>query len=147
NLLAKVSGSYSFVSLTRLRSTSSTFYRESVDLSKIPVELMLAIAYKESRFFPGSFRAEAYQDRVEAISMGLCHILIDADTLGLDYPDIGNGRVDMRTFELISYYYLGNDYGEKNVFDEFDLLQLEGNTLVSMIYLSLIYERLAELLQ
>lgn len=147
DLLARVAVSYSSVSLTRLRSTSSTFYKESVDLSKIPVELMLAIAYKESRFFAGSFRAEAYQDKIEAISMGLCHILIDADTLGLDYPDIGNGSVDMRTFELISYYYLGNDYGKKNVFNEFDLLQLEGNTLVSMIYLSLIYERLAELLQ
>ncbi len=146
DLLARVAGSYSSVSLTRLRSTSSTFCKESVDLSKIPVELMLAIAYKESRFFPGSFRAEVHQDRVEAISVGLCHILVDADTLELNYPDVGNGHFDMRTFELISYYYLGNDYGKKNVFNEFDLLQLEGNTLVSMIYLSLIYERLTELL-
>lgn len=79
--------------------------------------------------------------------MGLCHILVDADTLELDHPDIGNDTVDMRTFELISYYYLGNDYGKKNVVDEIDLLKLEGNTLISMIYLSLIYERLVELLQ
>lgn len=147
DLLAKVSCSCSSTLLKRLQSTSSTFYKEFVDLSKIPAELLLAIAYKESRFFPGSFRVEIYQDKIQAISMGLCHILVDADTLELDYYDIGNNIIDMRTFELISYYYLGNDYGKKNIIDEIDLLQLKGNTLISMIYLSLIYEKLNELLQ
>ncbi|HOJ88658.1 MAG TPA: hypothetical protein PLD34_06690 [Pseudothermotoga sp.] len=141
-LLAQVSSSYCSTVIKRVQYTSSEFYRQYVDLSQIPAELLLAIAYKESRLFPASFRAEVYQDKIQAISLGLCHILVDADTLELDYPDIGNQTVDMRTFELVSYYYLGNDYAEKNLFDEMDLIQLRGNTLLSLIQLSLIFERL-----
>ncbi|HEY8543296.1 MAG TPA: hypothetical protein VIL29_12995, partial [Pseudothermotoga sp.] len=144
NLLAKSACSYSST-IRRLQNTSSTFYKEYVDLSKIPAELLLAIAYKESRFFPGSFRAEIYQDEIQAISMGLCHILVDADTL--EIPDIGNQVVDMRTFELIGYYYLGNDYGKKNAFNEIDLLQIKGNLLVCAIQLGLIYQKLSEILK
>ncbi|WP_041083604.1 hypothetical protein [Thermotoga profunda] len=144
NLLAKSACSYSFT-MRRLQNTSSTFYKDYVDLSEIPAELLLAIAYKESRFFPGSFRAEIYQDKIQAISMGLCHILVDADTL--EIPDIGNQVVDMRTFELIGYYYLGNDYGKKNTFNEIDLLQIKGNFLVCAIQLGLIYQRLSEILK
>ncbi len=142
DLIAQITCIYSSKVLERVRETSSTFYIKFVDMSKIPPELLLAIAYKESRFFPGSFRAEIYQDKIQAVSLGLCHILVDADTLDLDFADIGDQKVDMRTFELIGYYYLGNDYAQKNVFDEIDLIQLRGNILVCLIQLSLIYEKL-----
>ncbi|MEJ5228711.1 MAG: hypothetical protein WHT65_01800 [Pseudothermotoga sp.] len=133
-LLAQVSCSYSSTIVERVHATSSNFYRSSVDLSKIPPELLLAIAYKESRLFPASFRAEISQDKIQAISWGLCHILIDADTLDLTYEDIGNQKIDMRTFELINFYYFNNGLSE------IDLIQLKGNLLVSLIQLALIYE-------
>ncbi len=137
-LLTRVAYGYSSTTVERVHETSSTFYRDSVDLSKIPPELLLAIAYKESRLFPASFRAEIYQDNIQAVSWGLCHILIDADTLALSYADIGDQKIDKRTFELINYYYFSG------ALNEIDLIQLKGNLLVSLIQLALIYENLEQ---
>lgn len=132
------------VSFARLYTTSSDSYPENIQLDHIPVELLLAIAYQESRFFPGSYRAEISNGNIYALSFGLTHILIDSDRIDISSTngDIGDGINERYTFEQISYYYLGNSLGDETYFSDKDLLMIRGAFLYSAIYLDMIYQKL-----
>jgi len=132
------------ISLTRLHDTTSDSYPKIVQLNHIPVELLLAIAYQESRFFPGSYRAEILNENIYALSFGLTHILIDSDCIDISLTnnDIGDGINDRYTFEQISYYYLGNSLNDETYFSDKDLLMIRGAFLYSVIYLDMIYQKL-----
>ena len=144
-LLVDVAYTYvhSGISLPRLHSTSSDSYPEIIELSQIPVELLLAIAYQESRFFPGSYRAEIENENIYALSLGLTHILIDSDYLNFasENKDIGDNIKSNYTFGQISYYYLGNSLNSEDVFSDMDLLMIRGAFLYSSIYLDMIYQK------
>ena len=144
--LVKTALSYatSHESFERFHSTSSSLFPEVVYPSHIPAELLLAIAYKESRFFPGSYRTESSDGRINAVSMGLTHVLVDADFLDISQTndDIGDGNRDLRTFALISYYYLKNSLTEETHFSDVDLLTIRGSFLYCSIFLDMIYQRL-----
>ncbi|MDN5338024.1 MAG: hypothetical protein PWQ20_1094 [Thermotogaceae bacterium] len=134
------------LTLQRLKSTSSPdIYHDIIELSHIPVELLLAVAYQESRFFPGSYRAEIEDGNIYSLSFGMSHILIDSDNIDIssNYSDIGNGEKESCTFELISYYYLGNSLNEEDIFTDLDLLMIRGAFLYSAIYLDMIYQKLS----
>lgn len=132
------------LSFRRLQPTNSSSYPDIVELSQIPVELLLAIAYQESRFFPGSYRAEIKDGNIYSLSFGMSHILIDSDNIEIssNYSDIGNNKKESYTFELISYYYLGNSSPDtEDIFTDVDLLMVRGAFLYSTIYLDMIYKK------
>lgn len=144
--LVDVAYSYtnSNIELNRLKDTSSELYPQKVILKHIPVELILAIIMQESRFFPGSFRAEITNDNeIYALSFGLTHVLIDADFLYIStqYDYIGDGKKGERDFDLISYFYLGNNRNEETYFSDWDLVTIRGSILYSLIYLDMLYQK------
>jgi hypothetical protein len=119
-----------------------SFFKQKVIIYDIPAELILAFLVAESRLVPFSFRVEQKGNYAYAVSMGLSHILIDADLLEIDYPEFGNKKVDRYTFDFISSYYLGNSFGKEDIFSDMDLLTVRGSTLYCSIMLELIYQRL-----
>ncbi|WP_129408114.1 hypothetical protein [Marinitoga lauensis] len=135
---------HSNIELNRLHYTGSELYPEKVILKHIPVELVLAIIMQESRFFPGSFRAELDGDNIYALSFGLTHILIDSDFLYISSTNnnIGDGDKGERNFDLISYFYLGNNRNEETYFSDWDLVTIRGSILYSVIYLDMLYQKL-----
>lgn len=145
--LVRIALSYacSHESFERLHSTSSSLFPKVIYPDHIPAELLLAIAYKESRFFPGSYRTEISDGNIYAVSMGLMHILVDADFLDISETndDIGDGKADLRTFALISYYYLNNSLKEETYFSDADLLTVRGSFLYCSIFLDMVYQRLS----
>ncbi|NUV00325.1 hypothetical protein XO12_09570 [Marinitoga sp. 1154] len=132
------------IELKRLQYTGSELYPEVIKLNHIPVELILAIMYQESKFFPGSFRAEISNGNIYALSFGLTHVLIDADFLYISNTDetIGDGDKGERSFDLISYFYLGNNRNEETYFSDWDLITIRGSILYSAIYLDMLYQKL-----
>ncbi|KAF2956682.1 hypothetical protein [Marinitoga sp. 38H-ov] len=131
------------IELNRLHNTSSELYPSLIKLNHIPVELILAIIMQESRFFPGSFRAEIDNNNIYALSFGLTHTLIDADFLGIASTDntIGDGNKGERNFDLISYFYLGNNRNEETYFSDWDLVTIRGSMLYALIYLDMLYQK------
>ncbi|SHF07462.1 hypothetical protein SAMN02745164_01730 [Marinitoga hydrogenitolerans DSM 16785] len=132
------------IELNRLKYTSSDLYPKKIKLNDIPVELILAIIMQESRFFPGSFRAEISNGNIYALSFGLTHVLIDADFLDISNNniDIGDGNKGESNFDLISYFYLGNNRNEETYFSDWDLITIRGSILYSAIYLDMLYQKL-----
>ncbi len=120
-----------------LRKTSmgySSFFTDEVNLSLVPTELVLAICYVESKFFPGAFRCEIKDGTVRAISVGLGQILVDADSLTTQ-QDIGDGRRDLYTFELLNTHYFDG------LFESADLTQLKVGVLFCRTLLSLLVQK------
>ncbi|GAB4307524.1 hypothetical protein [Pseudothermotoga elfii] len=130
--LVKIAEGYSSLTVKKISQVDSEFFLQEVDLGFVPTELVLAIAYEESRFFPASFRSEISDD-IYAISLGLTHILLDADSLDISsqYSDIGDGNKQYWTFELLALHYFEGFSGE-------DLLQIRSAFLFARTYLSLI---------
>ena len=135
---------HSNIELNRLHNTSSELYPKRINLNHIPVELILAVIMQESRFFPGSFRAEIRDNKIYALSFGLTHVLIDADFLYISETDekIGDGNKGERNFDLISYFYLGNIRNEETYFSDWDLVTIRGSILYSLIYMDMLYQKL-----
>lgn len=120
-----------------LKKTSegySTFFTDEVDLSLVPTELVLAICYVESKFFPGAFRCEIKDGTVRAISVGLGQILVDADSLTTQ-QDIGDGKKDLYTFELLNTHYFDE------LFKATDLTQVKVGVLFCRTLLSLLMQK------
>lgn len=141
---------HSNIELSRLHFTSSELYPMNIKLNDIPVELVLAIIMQESRFFPGSFRAEIdNNEKIYALSFGLTHVLIDADFLWIANSDdsIGDGNIGERNFDLISYFYLGNKRNEETYFSDWDLVTIRGSILYSLINLDMLYQKLIKYFQ
>ncbi|BBE30537.1 hypothetical protein OSSY52_06780 [Tepiditoga spiralis] len=131
------------LTLNRKQSTTSTFYKEKVIIKDVPVELLLATSIQESRLFPGSFRAEVINDNIYAVSFGLTHTLIDADFLYLSdsNQDIGDDSKGERNFDLLSYWYFGNNRNEETYFSDWDLMTVRGSFLYASTFLELIYQK------
>jgi len=119
---------------TKTSEGYSTFFTDEVDLSLVPTELVLAICYVESKFFPGAFRCEIKDGTVRAISVGLGQILVDADSLTTQ-QDIGDGKKDLYTFELLSTHYFDE------LFKATDLTQVKVGVLFCRTLLSLLMQR------
>lgn len=124
--------SISTLKLSKTSSGQSSFFAQEVDLSIVPDELVLAICYVESKFFPAAFRAEIKNGVIEAVSLGLGQILSDADSLLVHQSDIGNGKNDFHTFELLNMHYFDGS------FRAMDLSQIRGAVLFCRTFLSLI---------
>lgn len=124
--------SISMLKLTKASSGQSSFFAQEVDLSIVPDELVLAICYVESKFFPAAFRAEIKNGVIQAVSLGLGQILSDADSLLVHQADVGNGKSDLYTFELLNMHYFGGS------FSTMDLSQVRGAVLFCRTLLSLI---------
>lgn len=137
--------SRSNIQLDRLLYTSSSdLYPSTLTLKNIPVELIISIMAQESHFFPGSYRGEVdSSDRIQTISFGLTHFLLDADFtyLGGDSGIIGNNVLESYNFNQISKYYLGNDDLKENVFNDWHLLSVKGNVLYNDIFLEMIWNK------
>ncbi|WP_448535809.1 hypothetical protein [Pseudothermotoga sp.] len=123
-----------------LRKTSkgySRFFTDEVDLSLVPTELVLAICYVESKFFPGAFRCEIKDGTVRAVSVGLGQTLIDADSLDslTTQQDIGDGKKDLYTFELLNIHYFDG------LFKVTDLTQVKVGVLFCRTLLSLLVQK------
>ena len=130
------------LTLNRKQSTSSTLYKEKVVIKDVPIELLLATSIQESRLFPGSFRAEVINDNIYAVSFGLTHTLIDADFLYIAKDsDIGNDSKGERNFDLLSYFYYGNERNEETYFSDWDLMTVRGSFLYASTFLELIYQK------
>ncbi|AEH51571.1 hypothetical protein [Pseudothermotoga thermarum] len=133
--LVEIAESYTFE--MQSYQSGSGFFTSRVNLNSIPTELVLAIMYKESRLFPASFRAEINGGKILSISLGLGHILVDADSfsfLAKLYDDIGNEKQDLYTFELLRNYYFPNLSAE-------ELLQIRGSVLFVRTYLALLRQK------
>lgn len=124
--------SISTLKLTKTSSGQSSFFAQEVDLSIVPDELVLAICYVESKFFPAAFRAEIKNGVIQAVSLGLGQILSDADSLLAHQADVGNGKSDLYTFELLNMHYFGGSFSTT------DLSQVRGAVLFCRTLLSLI---------
>ncbi|GAB6189407.1 hypothetical protein JCM30566_11460 [Marinitoga arctica] len=134
------------IELKRLHYTSSELYPNIIKLNHIPIELILSIIMKESRFFPGSFRAELDNNgNIYALSFGLTHILIDANFL--EIPNIGDENIGERNFDLISYFYLGNKRNEETYFSDWDLITIRGSILYAVIYLDMLYQKIIKYIE
>ncbi len=130
--LVELAEGYTFEIQSQL--DGSEFFISKVNLASVPTELVLAIMYHESRLFPASFRAEISDGRIVCISLGLGHILVDVDNFGElveQHEDIGNGKVDLYTFELLRSHYFPEVSGT-------DLLQIRGSILLTRTYLGLL---------
>lgn len=133
------------ISLDRLISTSSELYPSNITLKNIPVELIISIMAQESHFFPGSYRGEFPEDstKIETISYGLTHFLLDADFIYFSSTNsnIGNGSLESFNFNLISKYYLGNSNLQEDIFSDWHLVSTKGNVLYSNIFLEMIWSK------
>ncbi|KAF2957897.1 hypothetical protein AS159_05740 [Thermotoga sp. Ku-13t] len=128
--LAKVCESSSNIKLKRSSQIESGFFAPEVDLSTVPTELVLAICYRESRFFPAAFRCEIENETVRAVSIGLGQILADVDSLlSVD------GKQDLYTFELLNLHYF------ENLFEAVDLAQIKASVLFCCTMLALLIEK------
>ncbi|MCP5465126.1 MAG: hypothetical protein H7A31_00340 [Thermotogae bacterium] len=89
--------------------------------------------YQESRFFPGSYRAEVINNN------------IDADYLYIaNGTDIGNSTTkDRRNFMIISEFYFGNTSETEDYFSDWDLMTVRGSVLYTLIYSELCYRKLS----
>lgn len=128
--MAKVFESSSNIKLKRSSQIESSFFAPEVDLSTVPVELVLAICYRESRFFPAAFRCEIENETVRAVSIGLGQILADADSL-LSVDE----KKDLYTFELLNLHYF------ENLFEAVDLAQIKASVLFCRTVLALLIEK------
>ncbi len=120
------------------RSSNDSFYTQKVDLKKASTELVLAIMYEESKLFPAIFRAEWKDGKVYSVSIGLSQILSDVDSfygLSTKYPDIGNGKTENYTFEILRNLYFQNLKVE-------ELFTIRGSALLSRTYLALILQKI-----
>lgn len=124
--------SISTLKLTKTSPGQSSFFAQEVDLSIVPDELVLAICYVESKFFPAAFRAEIKNGVIEAVSLGLGQTLSDADSLLVHQVDVGNGKSDLYTFELLDMHYFSGSFRAT------DLSQVRGAILFCRTLLSLI---------
>ncbi|HBT39213.1 MAG: Uncharacterized protein XD58_1492 [Thermotoga sp. 50_1627] len=122
------------VVLKKTSHVSSSFFTDEVDLSLVPTELVLAICYVESKFFPGAFRCEIRNETVEAVSAGLGQILADADSLTTQ-QDIGDGEKELYTFELLNVHYF------ENLFNVTDLTQVKAGVFFSRTLLALLMQK------
>lgn len=132
------------ISLDRLISTTSVLYPSNITLKNIPVELIISIMAQESHFFPGSYRGEVdSNDRIQTISFGLTHFLLDADFIDLSDTNskIGDGTIESYNFNQVSKFYLGNNDLEDNIFKHEHLLSTKGNVLYSNIFLEMIWSK------
>lgn len=128
--------SISTLKLTKTSSGQSSFFAQEVDLSIVPDELVLAICYVESKFFPAAFRAEIKNGVIQAVSLGLGQILSDADSLLAHQAGVGNGKSDLYTFELLNMHYFSG------LFDAISLTQIRANVLFCRTFLALICSNL-----
>ncbi|MBC7122158.1 MAG: hypothetical protein H5T94_02775 [Pseudothermotoga sp.] len=128
--LTGVCESSSNIKLKRSSQIESSFFVPEVDLSTVPVELVLAICYRESRFFPAAFRCEVENGSVRAVSVGLGQILADADSLLS-----ADGKKDLYTFELLNLHYF------ENLFEAVDLAQIKASVLFCRTVLALLIEK------
>ncbi|TGG87957.1 hypothetical protein [Geotoga petraea] len=132
------------ISLNRLISTTSELYPSNITLKNIPVELIISIMAQESHFFPGSYRGEVdSNERIQTISFGLTHFLLDADFtfLGGESGIIGDNNRESYNFNQVSKFYLGNNDLEENIFNDWHLLSTKGNVLYSNIFLEMIWSK------
>lgn len=143
-MLVDLSYAYIGSNLSFTSSIDNSFFRSSVIIKDIPVEMVLAFFVQESRLLPGSFRAEISSKNIYAVSFGLAHTLIDADFLEIAaaYDDIGNNDAGGRNFDIISSRYLGNTAKQKTYFSDYDLLTVRGSLLYSSIFMQLLYQKL-----
>lgn len=143
-MLVDLSYAYIGSNLSFTSSIDNSFFRSSVIIKDIPVEMVLAFFVQESRLLPGSFRAEISSENIYAVSFGLAHTLIDADFLEIAaaHDDIGNNDAGGRNFDIISSRYLGNTAKQKTYFSDYDLLTVRGSLLYSSIFMQLLYQKL-----
>ncbi|APT75616.1 hypothetical protein XO10_03430 [Marinitoga sp. 1135] len=134
---------YTYTHSNIILENKTSYDPPKVYLNHIPVELALAIIYQESKFFPGTFRAEIRDNKIYAISFGLSHILIDADFLYIasSNDDIGDGIIKQYKFNQISSYYLGNNLNEETYFSDWDLITIRGSILYELIFLDSLYQK------
>jgi hypothetical protein len=132
--LVKVCEAYSKLTLRKTSSGYSSFFTDEVSLSLVPTELVLAICYVESKFFPGAFRCEISNAAAEAVSVGLGQILADADSFTTQ-QDIGDGKKDLYTFELLNIHYFNG------LFMATDLTQLKVGVLFCRALLALLIQK------
>lgn len=129
-----------------LKQSSSDLWNQGnygLKFENISAEYLLALMYQESRFFPGSYRAEGINN-IDAVSFGLTHNLIDADYLYIaNGTDIGNSTKDRRNFMIISEFYFGNTSATEDYFSDWDLMTVRGSVLYTLIYSELCYRKLS----
>lgn len=151
--LARVALTYtnSDISINQNNSSYQPWdYTTKVIFNDIPVELYLAVVFRESKFIPFSYRAEKISDDSEiepykigdiyGLSFGLSHILIDISKTNLDnlYSDDFTSQ-GQQTFTSINSLYF------EDIYEDWDLLSIRGSTIYSLIYLDVLMNKLEAL--
>lgn len=135
NFLVSFCEASSRLTLRKTSQAQSSFFVDEIDLSLVPTELVLAICYVESKFFPAAFRCELDEEgTAQSVSLGLGQLLCDADSLLTD-QGIGNSEEEFYTFELLNQHYF------ENLFQATDLVQVKANVLFCRTLLALLMKK------